>query len=121
MKLSQAIIGTVLAIAPVLVYAQVASHASTTVKPATAVVSGNPVARVNQTMLTERDLVRQISINFPYTQQHGGKLPKGKEAEIRAQALHDIEFEELVYQDALRRGMTITPAKLRNGIEQFKK
>src|ERR1700756_4367628 len=61
------------------------------------------VARVNGTVLTEADLHREMSAMFPYAQQHGGKVPKTMEADIRRGALQMIEFEELVYQEAQRR------------------
>jgi len=49
---------------------------------------------------------------FPYAQQHGGKVPKTMEADIRRGALQMIEFEELVYQEAQRRQMQISAARL---------
>ena len=48
---------------------------------------------------------------FPYARQHNG-FPKSEEAEIRKGALDMIVFEELVYQEAERRKMTVLPAKL---------
>jgi parvulin-like peptidyl-prolyl isomerase len=49
---------------------------------------------------------------FPYARQHHGSFPKTMEPDIRRGALKMIEFEELVYQEALRRKMTIPPARL---------
>jgi len=49
---------------------------------------------------------------FPYAKQHNGGFPQAMEADIRRGALRMIEFEELVYQEAQRRQMTITPARL---------
>ena len=118
-------------------WAQVASHAPTlpvTTAPATSAtpgvnapniagnaalmptstsmqVTGKPVARVNGAVLTDRDLLREMLAIFPYARQHSG-FPKGQEAEIRRGALAMIEYEELVYQEAERRKMTIPAARL---------
>jgi parvulin-like peptidyl-prolyl isomerase len=81
---------------------------------------GKPVARVNGTVLTDRDLLREEYTIFPYARQHNG-VPAGMEADIRAGALKMIEFEELVYQEALRRGMTVTPERLQKAQTEFRK
>src|SRR5579871_6196858 len=60
-----------------------------------------PVARVNGTVLVERDLEREMFAIFPYARQHSG-FPKQLEPEIRRGALQMIIFEELVYQEAKR-------------------
>jgi parvulin-like peptidyl-prolyl isomerase len=106
--------------------AQVASHAPTVpVQPATTAAAsltptGIPVARVNGTVLSDRDLLRQMMTNFPYARQHGGHFPKEMEADIRRNALDQIEFEELVYQEALRRKLTVAPAKLNRAMQEFR-
>ena len=106
--------------------AQVASHASTAVAPTTAAqtpapqVSDKPVARVNGAVLTDRDLLREMYAIFPYAQQHNG-FPKGQEAVIRQGALEMIIFEELVYQEAVRRKLTIPPEKLNRAEADFRK
>jgi parvulin-like peptidyl-prolyl isomerase len=79
-----------------------------------------PVARVNGAVLTEMDLLREIYTIFPYAKQHGG-VPKAMEADIRRGALKMIEFEELVYQEAKRRGMTIAPERLTKAEAGFRK
>lgn len=105
--------------------AQVASHAPTmpvTTAANTATptspgpvpsmqVTGKPVARVNGAVLTDRDLLREMLAMFPYARVHNG-FPKSEEAEIRRGALQMIEYEELVYQEAERRKMTIPAARL---------
>jgi hypothetical protein len=78
--------------------------------PLTAI--GRPVARVNGAVLTDRDLLREMYTIFPYARQHNGAFPKAMEPDIRRGALKMIEFEELVYQEARRRKMTIAPARL---------
>jgi parvulin-like peptidyl-prolyl isomerase len=102
--------------------AQVASHqqqsfavASTQLRPA-----GKPVARVNGVVLTDVDLVREEYSIFPYAAQHDGKVPTDMEPGIRKGALQMIIFEELVYQDALRKKLTISPDKLNKAEAQFK-
>jgi parvulin-like peptidyl-prolyl isomerase len=109
--------------------AQVASHASSVppsagknalaqVQPAQP--TGKAVAKVNGTVLTDKDLLREMYSIFPYARQHNG-FPKAQEAEIRQGALEMIIFEELVYQEALRRKMTIPPAKIDQGEASYKK
>ncbi|HZT71161.1 MAG TPA: peptidylprolyl isomerase [Terriglobia bacterium] len=80
---------------------------------------GRPVARVNGVVLTDRDLLREMYMIFPYARQHNGSFPKLMEPEIRRGALKMIEFEELVYQEALRRRMTIAPARLDKAEKEF--
>jgi parvulin-like peptidyl-prolyl isomerase len=108
----------------VVATAQVASHAptmqGTSVSQAAPAAAGRPIARVNGVALTDRDLVREMLNVFPYAKQHGGKFPKDSEAQIRQQAIHNLEFEELVYQDAQRRGLTVAPAKLDKAVKDFR-
>lgn len=100
---------------------QVASHAPTVGVTAAAQLAAHPVARVNGAVLTDRDLQREIFTIFPYAQQHGGNVPKELEPGIRKGALEMIIFEELVYQEAQRRKMTISPARLNRAEEDFRK
>jgi len=103
---------------------QVASHAPTrvTAPKAQANLSGTkPVARVNGTVLTERDLLREMYSIFPYARQHGGSFPKGMEPDIRKGAMQMIVFEELVYQDAQRRHVSIPPARISAAMKEFRK
>jgi PPIC-type PPIASE domain/SurA N-terminal domain len=106
------------------VVAQLApSHAPTASLPsgsASAEPQGKPVARVNRVVLTDRDLVSEEYAIFPYARQHNG-VPAGMEADIRAGALKMIEFEELVYQEALRRGMAVSPERLQKAQAEFRK
>jgi hypothetical protein len=99
----------------------VSSHAPTEQQPtATLQPIGKPVARVNGTVLTDRDLVREMYTIFPYARQHNG-FPGAMEADIRAGAMKMIVFEELVYQDALRRKMTVSPARMEKAQADFRK
>lgn len=83
-------------------------------------VSGKPVTRVNGVELYDRDLLREMFTIFPYAQQHNG-FPKQLEPEIRRGALQMIVFEELVYQEAQRRKMTIPAASLSKAEAEFRK
>jgi len=80
-----------------------------------------PVARVNGTVLTNADLLREEYAIFPYANQHNGSIPQGMEPEIRKGAMQMIIFEELVYQEAERRKMSVPPAKMEQAMAQFKK
>ena len=79
-------------------------------------ISDKPVVRVNGTVLTDRDLLREMYSIFPYAKQHNG-FPKAQEASIRQGALEMIIFEELVYQEARRRNLTISTAGTVNNAE----
>lgn len=80
-----------------------------------------PVARVNGTVLTDADLLREMYLIFPYARQHNGGFPKDMEAGIRSGALEMIIFEELVYQEALRRNMAVADRKLRQAEADFRR
>jgi len=80
-----------------------------------------PVARVNGTVLTNADLVREEYSIFPYARQHGGALPKELEPQIRDGAMKMIVFEELVYQEALQRKMAVPVARMQRAEADFHK
>jgi parvulin-like peptidyl-prolyl isomerase len=107
------------------VTAQVASHAPTALAPAVASsaapaqASDAPVARVNGAVLTDRDLLREMYAIFPFAKQHNG-FPKAQEASIREGALEMIIFEELVYQEANRRKLTISTDRLNRAEADFR-
>jgi parvulin-like peptidyl-prolyl isomerase len=82
---------------------------------------GKPVARVNGTVLTDRDLLREMYAIFPYARQHNGGFPKAMEADIRTGALKMIVFEELVYQEAQRRQLSVPSAKMERAVREFRK
>jgi parvulin-like peptidyl-prolyl isomerase len=112
--------------AAVAVNGQVASHAPTGAAkqaPSSASpfdVSDRPVARVNGAVLTDRDLLREMLQIFPYASQHNG-FPKEQEASIRMGALQMIIFEELVYQEAKRRQLSVSAVEMKQQDAQFKK
>ena len=82
--------------------------------------AGKPVARVNGAILTDRDLVREEYTIFPYAKQHNG-IPSAMEADIRRGAMKMMEFEELLYQEAVRRKMTVPPATMQRAEVDFRK
>jgi peptidyl-prolyl cis-trans isomerase SurA len=116
------------AVTPVTITAQqmAVSHTPTTTlkqQPAGATVAqptDKPVARVNGAVLTDRDLVREMYTLFPYARQHNGQVPAELEPQIRQGALKMIVFEELVYQEAVRRQVTIPPDKLKSAKAAFR-
>jgi peptidyl-prolyl cis-trans isomerase SurA len=112
--------------------AQVASHAPTVFTPTPTapaptaekevvplIAVGKPVVSVNGSVLTDIDLVREETTIFPYARLHQG-IPKPLEPQIRSGAMKMMIFEELVYQEALRRKMTIPAAKLRRAEGDFR-
>jgi parvulin-like peptidyl-prolyl isomerase len=88
------------------------SHTPTRVTSQPDIAAGRPVARVNGRVLTELDLEREEYTLFPYAAQHNGQIPPELAPQIRQGALKMIEFEELLYQEALRKQVTIPPTKL---------
>lgn len=106
--------------------AQVTSHKPTVFKDAAPAAGPQRpaeaiVARVNGAVLTSSDLLREEYTIFPYAKQHGGGIPKEFEKQIRDGAMKMIIFEELVYQEALRRKMTVAPARLQKAEADFRK
>jgi peptidyl-prolyl cis-trans isomerase SurA len=105
--------------------AQVASHTpsqfATQARPNSGRVSGKPVARVNGAVLTDVDLQREEFAIFPYARQHNGSIPPEMEPDIRAGAMKMIIFEELVYQEAEKRNLTIPAVQLNKAQVDFRK
>ncbi len=108
---------------------QVASHAPTPVlqpakpgAPAPAmIITGKPVVRVNGAVLTDRDLQREMFAIFPYARQHNGNVPQEMEPQIRQGAMQMIIFEELLYQEAQRRKINVSPERLNRAEADFRK
>ena len=113
----------------------VASHAPTLATPATTSTaalsvasvqvlppsSGNPVAKVNGAILTEKDLLLEEQAIFPYAGIHNGSVPKAMEPEMRKGALQMIIFEELLYQEALREKRTVPAERMKRAEVEFRK
>ena len=106
-------------------FAQVASHSQpsgfTVASAQIGRPAGKPVVRVNGVVLTDVDLVREEYAIFPYARQHGGKIPAEMEPGIRKGALDMIIFEELVYQDAQKRNVTVPPERLNKAMAEVRK
>jgi peptidyl-prolyl cis-trans isomerase SurA len=113
----------------------VSSHAATTAAPkGTSGTSANgnlqPMTqeqmaskvaiRVNGAELSELDVRREMVTIFPYAMQHNG-FPKDVEPQIRKGAVEMIIFEELLYQDAKQRNITISSEKLTSAEAAFRK
>jgi PPIC-type PPIASE domain/SurA N-terminal domain len=115
-------IGIVLVVSALaLATAQSANPASQSMfKGMTITPTGKAVARVNGTVLTDHDLLREMMTIFPYARQHGGKFPQSMEAEIRRGALDMIEFEELVFQEAVRRNFKVSSSRLELAMKAFR-
>lgn len=104
-------------------FSQVSSHAPTNFSSAASQAPSDinrPVVRVNGSVLTNADLTREEYAIFPYARQHGG-LPKDLAPQIRDGAMKMIIFEELVYQEAVRRKVTIPAAKMQRAEADFRK
>lgn len=119
-------LGALLFVTSVATAQVVASHSSTAAPhPVNTVTASNPAGkpllRVNGTVLTDRDLAREISAMFPYAGQHNGGVPKSMEADIRQGAVKMMVFEELVYQEAKRQHMTVSPERIARGEADFRK
>ena len=122
MKYKLSICATLLLCLPAA-FAQVASHQQNSFSvPTTHLTqpSGKPVARVNGVVLTDKDLVREEYSIFPYAAQHGGNIPTDMEPGIRRGALQMIVFEELVYQEAQKRKMTISAEKVAKAEAEYR-
>jgi peptidyl-prolyl cis-trans isomerase SurA len=121
-------------LAPAMMAQMVASHAPTKMaRPSAAPnndkatmelikveVTGKPVVRVNGRELTDRDLLHEMYAIFPYAEQHGG-FPKSLQNEIRNGAKQMLVFEELVYQEAERRKMSVSPERIKAAEDALRK
>lgn len=110
---------TAAAPAPSAKYPAAAKAVNSGVDASSLMVTGKAVVKVNDAVLTDRDLLREMFALFPYAKLHGG-FPKKEEPEIRQGALQMIVFEELVYQEALRQKLTIAPARVTREEKNFK-
>ena len=109
--------------APTLAAPTVANNAAATASsvPSLPPSAGNPVAKVNGAVLTDRDLMREEQAIFPYQNVHNGSVPKAMEPEMRKGALEMIIFEELLYQEALRQKRSVAPERLQRAEQEFRK
>ncbi len=80
-----------------------------------------PVARVNGVAITAFDLMEQTQRIFPSYQMHGGKVPEKYQAEIHQKAIDQLIADELIYQNAKVKGITISPEETQKTIRSAKK
>jgi peptidyl-prolyl cis-trans isomerase SurA len=83
-------------------------------------MAGKTAIRVNGAEISELDVRREMVTIFPYAIQHNG-FPKDMEPEIRKGAVEMIVFEELLYQEAKRRNVTVSPDKQAKAEAAFRK
>jgi peptidyl-prolyl cis-trans isomerase SurA len=105
--------------APSAKYPAAAQAVNSNVDASSLTVTGKAVVKVNDAVLTDRDLLREMFALFPYAKLHGG-FPKKEEPEIRQGAMQMIVFEELVYQESLRQKLAIAPARVTREEKNFK-
>ncbi len=121
MMLGLAVLGMLMPAATQLAPSHGTTHATPQPVSVTARPVGRPVARVNGAVLTDLDLAREEYTIFPYARQHNGDIPAQMEPGIRKGAMQMIVFEELVYQEALRRNIVVPSALLQRAEADFKK
>ncbi len=97
-----------------------AAPAQPTAAATQAAAPAKPVAHVNGAVLTENDLTRMMYTMFPYARLHNG-VPKSMETEVRQGALQMVIFEELLYQEAQRRRVTVPAERVARAEAQFRK
>src|SRR5215472_987552 len=123
MKTRFFIVALVLMTPPLASAQPVSSHASAQSTPQASTQlppTGRAVARVNGAVLTDRDLLREEYTIFPYARQHSGTIPADMEPGIHDGAMQMIVFEELVYQEALQRKMTVPAEKMKKAEKDFR-
>jgi parvulin-like peptidyl-prolyl isomerase len=100
------------------------SHAPSVPAPAGAAPAASElesaVARVNGVAITNRDVREQSVRLFPYYSIHGGKVPDKFQPEIRQKAIQQLITDELIYQEAKRRNMPVSPAAMQKVLSQAK-
>lgn len=87
----------------------------------TSLSTSHIVARVNGVSLFQKDLDTQMQALFPYYSVHGGQVPASAQPEIRQKAMDRLLLDELMYQEARRRGFTATAAEVNARIAAARK
>lgn len=112
-------------VAPLAAQQLKTSHAPSAVAVNTAPVPAAPavdlnktVARVNGVLIPERDVREQMQRLFPYYSMHGGKVPEKYQPEIRQKAIEQLVTDELIFQEAKRRGMKVPAAEIQEVLRQ---
>jgi parvulin-like peptidyl-prolyl isomerase len=83
--------------------------------------SGKAVARVNGVAISQSAFDQEQKRIFPYYSMHGNAIPKEYEAQVRQKALNNLINTELVYQEAKRRNLQITPLEWQKRLAEIRK
>lgn len=83
--------------------------------------AADAVARVNGVPIPRAAFEQELRRVFPYFSMHGNAVPKEYEADVRRKALDNLINEELVYQEAVRRKLQITPAEWQQRLAEIRK
>jgi parvulin-like peptidyl-prolyl isomerase len=82
--------------------------------------AGDPVAKVNGSVLTEIDLQDEINRVVPAIGFHGGISPE-RMAKYRPKAIESMIESELLYQEALEIGLRADKKEIKNAIKTLRK
>lgn len=82
--------------------------------------AGDPVARVNGSVLTEIDLQDEINRVVPAIAFHGGISPE-RLAKYRPKAIESMIESELLYQEALEMGLRADKKEIKNAVKTLRK
>jgi peptidyl-prolyl cis-trans isomerase C len=77
-------------------------------------------AKVNGVDITERDVQEQMVRLFPFYSIHGGKVPEQYKGEIRKKAVNQVVMDELIYEEAKKRNITVPETTMKSVIDQAK-
>lgn len=77
-------------------------------------------AKVNGVEITMYDLVREMNKVSPKYLKEGEKVPPQTTATIKKEALDNLIFNELAVQEAVKRGVTVSPDKVNEVVKLMK-
>lgn len=77
------------------------------------------VARINDTRIPEKVLIAEINRYLPYASYHAN-VSRETFLRIRQKAMDNLIAEELLYQEALRRKLSVSDGEVRQQIERMK-
>jgi parvulin-like peptidyl-prolyl isomerase len=92
--------------------------------PAVAGVSAKStkvIAKVNGVAITQDAYDQELKRVFPYFSMHGNKVPKEFEGDVRQKAIDNLVSAELMYQEAQRRNLKISPVEWNQRIAEIRK
>lgn len=97
------------------------AHKTTVAPRSELAVATAVVVRVNGIPKTVSDLDEMKQRVFPYFQIHGGQVPAGAEGDIRAKAMDELVLEELLFQEAKRRGIQVNETEFRKRMAEVRR